>query len=102
MGAAHLGLLKAGILGFTANAPRKMALNLSSAVHKLTPDQLAALKTDLIAAGIALSIKGDYRAIFKKGRANSKGQLKTLYTALYKADRASLENAIDILTGELR
>lgn len=75
--------------------------NLANCVHSLSPEQLLSFKSDLVAAGIALSTQGDYRTIFRKGRETSKGKLKILYTALYKAPTDKLNQSIDTLVAEI-
>jgi hypothetical protein len=57
-----------------------------------------ALHNDLVSAGIALSAGGDYRAIFRTGRANSKGKLKKIYAALYKAEKSKMITVVEELT----
>jgi len=63
----------------------------------LSTEQLMSLHSDLVLAGIAFDGKGDYRAIFARGRENSTGKLKKIYAALFKAKKENINEMVRTL-----
>lgn len=60
-----------------------------------THEQLLLLSEDLTHISLAASIGGSYRDILKKRRQTAKGDIKNIYSALYKckASEQSLQTA---------
>ncbi|MGZ8258589.1 MAG: hypothetical protein ACXWTR_05375 [Methylotenera sp.] len=63
-------------------------------LRSLSTDHLKILHGDLVNAGIAFEAKGNYRSIFEARRKESKGKRKKLYAALFKANKAQINEAI--------
>jgi len=60
-------------------------MSLSEWLPCLSTEQLKQLNADLIESGIAFTMKGDHKAIFRKRRAETKGKRKKIYAALCHA-----------------
>lgn len=70
-------------------------MSLNQYLSNLSTDQLKQLNSDLIESGIAFSLGGDYKSIFKKRRAESKGKRKKIYAALCHASQAECSRMAD-------
>lgn len=76
-------------------------MSLVSLMQNLDTRQLLELHTALVDASIANSLNRDFKPIFKKSRATSKGKLKKLYSALSKAKKEDIARMSDELIGLL-
>lgn len=73
-------------------------MKLVNCVNNLSLESLQYLQNDICNAGIMFtSGNKEYRAIFARGRASSKGGLKKIYAALYHAQKQEVINMIDAL-----
>lgn len=65
----------------------------------LSVEQINILHEDLTNAAILFTTKKkkQYRAIFARGREQSSGNLKKIYSALYQADKQTIKNMIDAM-----
>jgi hypothetical protein len=57
----------------------------------MTTEHLKLLHSDLLDAGIAHDVGGDYKAIFAKRRGESSGKRKKIYAALTKANKPEID-----------
>jgi hypothetical protein len=72
-------------------------MSLQNYMSCLSTDNLKILHDDLVNAGIAFDTKGDWRAIFKKRRAECSGKRKKIYAGLSKARRDDINAMINLL-----
>lgn len=70
-------------------------------LHKLAPLQLKKLSDDLVTAGIALELGGDWREVFRlQMKRHKTGYLHMVYRELYLMPQQSLTNVVRLFTGE--
>lgn len=60
-------------------------MSLAQYLTCLSTEHLKQLNDDLVESGIAFSLKGDHKAVFRKRKKESSGKRKKLYSALCKA-----------------
>jgi hypothetical protein len=70
-------------------------MSLNQYLPCLTTEHLKQLNSDLIESGIAFSLGGDYKTIFKQRRAESKGKRKKIYAALCHASQSECSRMAD-------
>ena len=72
-------------------------MSLQNYLACMSTDNLKILHDDLVNVGIVFDCKGDWRAIFKKRRAESSGKTKKVYAGLAKAKRSDVDAMIELL-----
>lgn len=76
-------------------------MTLLDLMKNLSTDQLLGLHDVLLEAALANDLRGDYKMLFKRARASSKGNLKKLYSRLAKAPSHEITDMADALIGLL-
>lgn len=66
-------------------------MSLQNYLTSLSTEHLKQLHSDLLDAGIAHDIGGNYKSIFAKRKAESSGKRKKIYSALCKATRPEID-----------